>query len=165
MSAWCLVALGLQSPRALAEPQALIVGGTAGGDELKLHADRLDFLPRHNRIQLKGHVKLVGRGIVIRSDVLSVALHPRTRRPRQIVATGLVSLELEEKTRATARTATLTLDAKDPTIVLEEALITAVEQGLQVRGKRIYLSIGSGKLVVHQASASLPARGEAHAPR
>jgi len=136
--------------------------GAAGDAKLKLRADRLDYLPGQNRIQLQGRVKLLGRGIVLRADTLRVVLHPRTRQPLQLIASGQVSLDLEEKTRATARKATLALDTKDPTVVLEEALITTAEQGLQVMGRRIFLSIGSGKLVVHQASASLPTRGEAY---
>jgi lipopolysaccharide transport protein LptA len=131
---------------------------------LSLRADRLNYLPNQGKILLVGHVTLKAGKLSLKADRVVLQLDKRTQRPQHATASGTVVLT-QNNTRASASKVSLTLygdqSSKRPPIAeLEDAKVTRAG-GFQVQGKRIYLDLSTGGIVVHQAKASLPGRSGA----
>lgn len=154
-----ILVAGLTGTEALAKPPALVMGTPSQG--LSLRADRLNYLPNQGKISLSGHVALKAGKLSLRADRVVLQLDKRSQRPRRATASGAVVLT-QNSTRASASKVSLTLYGdpsakRAPTAELEDATVMQAG-GLQVRGKRIYLDLSTGGIVVHQATASLPGR-------
>lgn len=149
----------------------------AGRVRLQLRADRLSYQPRRCAaapcpadVELTGNVDLRGPGWRVRADRVRLRVDHQGR-PRTLSGEGHLSLRMGKR-RGTARRMALVVvaptaagagdtDGNSAGVRLElrgAARLACPDLGLDLRGRRIAIDLGSGRLSVAGAAARLGGR-------